>query len=80
MLNCFFSLSPHLTENTVSIKNTSYGETRFTYVDRLLFLYGIMHSHLWTKFNETTTIRDFTKIRPAGSELFHADKRTDRQA
>jgi len=38
-----------------------------------------MTLELLNKFSQNTQIQNFMKIRPAGTELFHADRRTERQ-
>jgi hypothetical protein len=42
-----------------------------------LFLYVCNEPSTFSSFSKNTQMYNFTKIRPVGAELFHADKRTD---
>jgi len=42
-----------------------------------LFLSDFNETNFRDRFSKSSQISDFTKIRPVGAELFHADRRTD---
>ena len=62
---------------TFCLKHFSYYEEMSEMWSKMFFSHHVKNLNFLDRYSKNTQISNFMKIRPVGTELFHADGRTD---